>query len=157
MVIKSGKKAMELVIIVFVCSVFVTLMFAFVAESLTEALTLGSIYMGIYVLMYIALGRTIIMDENGCEVCLGKYKKMYLWDELQVKRVEDYRYTLSYKYPYYLELYSHLVKFISPGGWIQFCITHLCIHFHFFMYIFQTMIRRVERIYVVDEKCFGKN
>lgn len=135
MVIKSGKKAMELVIIIFVCSVFVTLMFAFVAEILTEALTLGSIYMGIYVLMYIALGRTIIMDENGCEVCLGKYKKMYLWDELQVKRVEDYRYTLSYKYPYLSGVIFSPRKIYKPR-WLDPVLYNAFVHPLSFFYVY---------------------
>ncbi|MDO4337448.1 MAG: hypothetical protein Q4C91_05075 [Eubacteriales bacterium] len=40
---------------------------------------------------WIIVGRTLIMDERGCTVCFLWLKKEYRWEELKVKRIEDYR------------------------------------------------------------------
>lgn len=40
---------------------------------------------------FIAVGRTIIMDQEGCTVIFGRYYKKYRWDELIVKRLEWFR------------------------------------------------------------------
>lgn len=40
---------------------------------------------------FIAVGRTIIMDQEGCTVVLGRYHKKYKWDELVVKRIEWFK------------------------------------------------------------------
>ena len=38
----------------------------------------------------IAYGRTFTMNENGCTVSLGKYKKHYNWEEFECVRYYDY-------------------------------------------------------------------
>ena len=37
-----------------------------------------------------AFCRTITMNKNGCMVSLGKFHKFYGWNDLVIKRLEDY-------------------------------------------------------------------
>ena len=39
----------------------------------------------------ISVGKTIIMNEKGCTLCLWKYKKSYTWAELKIRYIEDKR------------------------------------------------------------------
>ena len=44
-----------------------------------------------YIKCAISIGRTIILNENGCTITFLKYKKTYGWDKFCVKRLESYR------------------------------------------------------------------
>lgn len=37
---------------------------------------------------WIAIGRRILMDQEGCQISLHGYSRFYRWDEIQVKRYE---------------------------------------------------------------------
>lgn len=44
----------------------------------------------ISILGSIAIGRTFIMDEEGCTVCFWKYRKKYAWEELKTRKIEEH-------------------------------------------------------------------
>ena len=58
--------------------------------SLGLALLINSPAFIIMILSQISTGRTFIMDESGCTVCFGKFRKQYAWEELKTKRIEEY-------------------------------------------------------------------
>lgn len=39
-----------------------------------------------------ALGRILIMSKQGCVAKFLKFQRFYTWDELAIKRYENYRY-----------------------------------------------------------------
>ena len=39
---------------------------------------------------WIGKNRTFIMEKSGCTICFYHYKKFYTWEELAIKRWEDY-------------------------------------------------------------------
>lgn len=54
-----------------------------------------------YLILYIIfLGRTFILDEEGCTVCFFRYRKKYRWDELEVKRIQNYLYSFGQLAPH---------------------------------------------------------
>lgn len=53
----------------------------------------------LFLRIWIWEGRTLIMTEEGCEVCFLCFKKRYHWEEMKVKRVEHY-YTVLHKTNY---------------------------------------------------------
>lgn len=64
-------------------------------------LGITSLLVAIYSLRFdIATGRTIIMDEEGCSVSWGKYRREYKWNDFQVKAVVDFRPSLLDRYIY---------------------------------------------------------
>ena len=42
-----------------------------------------------------ALGRILIMSKQGCVAKFLKFQRFYTWDELAIKRYENYRYMLG--------------------------------------------------------------
>lgn len=39
---------------------------------------------------YVAENRTFELDRDGCTVILGRFRKTYTWDSMQIKRYEDF-------------------------------------------------------------------
>lgn len=58
--------------------------------SIDLALLINSPVYLIIILGLISTGRTFIMDEDGCTVHFGKYRKKYTWNELTTKRIEKH-------------------------------------------------------------------
>ena len=41
----------------------------------------------------VCIGKTLIMDSEGCTICYGPLKKKYMWDEFSVKCIWSFRFT----------------------------------------------------------------
>ena len=71
----------------------------------------------IIVLYYIAMGRTITMDERGCKIVLGRYSKEYAWDEICIKRLEPDH--LGLQIPYHLGCAFFSIKRVNKPDWLD--------------------------------------
>ena len=78
---------------------FFGLMYAGTASSHTAAL-LAAVPLFAAVRYWVATGRTIIMDSEGCTIQFLWYRKCYTWDQLKTKRFADYKHSLGYKASY---------------------------------------------------------
>lgn len=158
MVIKSEKGNKESVVIMFSCIAgFIILMAVNVKCNMGYLLACTFILFFGAMRYWIATGRTLIMNEDGCTVCFGWYKKKYKWDELKVKRMEDYRNAFGYRSPYtkgviFSPNIIHKPKWLKPEEY--------SIHVHpitfFFVYFPPAKRTRANgpALYTVDEEVF---
>ena len=89
---------------------------------------------------FVSTGRRIIMDEQGCTVCLGKLQKTYTWTELKTKRIEKH-YLPSMMKGYYHCPYRdeaifaphkiHKPRFIRGNLYSSLLHPFSCIYVHF--------------------------
>jgi len=83
---------------------------------------------------WMATGRTIIMDQMGCTVVFGKYRKCYRWDELKVKQYVDCRKCLGYGRQPYQSGAEFSIKEVKRPKWMQ--LGAYCQYFHPLTYIY---------------------
>ena len=107
----------------------------------------------------IGIGRTFILDETGCTVCIGKYKKKYNWAQLKTKVIIKYyipsMHSSSLYPPYETEIFFAPYKMRKPR------IFRACTYspFHPFRCIYMYFAPENSnvfpcRYYEVDEKEF---
>lgn len=68
---------------------------------------------------WIATGKILIMNENGCKVRFLFFEKSYTWNEFNVKRLENNQFYISYKNQYtecviFSQRNIHKPKWMSP-------------------------------------------
>lgn len=81
----------------------------------------------------IASLRTFEISEEGCQVSIMGYKKMYRWTQLETKRIVRYEYEKSkFSYKTCLELCKKKVKRLKllPGSYCA------CVHPFTFIYVY---------------------
>ena len=87
--------------------------------------------------LWIALDRTLIMDEEGCTVSFLGFKKKYLWKNLSIKRIEHYYYDVG-AYNYYGD--SDAIVFsvhrIHKPRWMQAYDYSFLIHPFSFFFVY---------------------
>ena len=97
--------------------------------------------------LWIALDRTLIMDEEGCTVSFLGFKKKYLWKNLSIKRIEHYYYDVG-AYNYYGD--SDAIVFsvhrIHKPRWMQAYDYSFLIHPFSFLYIVLLCIQMERKI-----------
>lgn len=126
MIIKSEKGNMEQIVIMFGCiAAFIILMAVGVKCSMGFLFACAFILLFGAMRYWIATGRTLIMDEEGCTVCFGWYRKKYKWDELKVKRMEDYRNAFGHRSPYtkgviFSPYTIHKPKWLKPDEYSKY-------------------------------------
>lgn len=108
----------------------------------------------------IAVGRTIIYEEDGCTIKLGKIERKVAWEELAIKRIEPPHLGLRVQYRYGAAFFS-LHKTFKP----RYCDPCLfCMLFHpfscFWVYFLQSGIKQSTEstpgIYEVNREDFLK-
>lgn len=120
------------------------------------------ILMPIYLFSFtdlLSIGRTFILDETGCTVCMWKYRKKYTWEQLNTKIVIKYYIPSMYSnslYPSYeTEIFFAPYKMHKPRM-IRACI-YRAFHPIRCIYIYFTPKNAEEyylRDYEVDEQEF---
>lgn len=114
---------------------------------------------------WIAMGRTLIMNAEGCTVQFLWYRRTYRWTELKTKRIEDYTNRFGYRDPYtagaiFCKKQIKKQSRWKPGSYSARFYVH---PFSFFFVYFDPHIPAQERkyqmsdIYVVEEAEFRKN
>ena len=115
----------------------------------------------IFICWVISVGKTIIMNENGCTLKLWQYKKIYTWIELKEKYIENCKsYTTSD--PYSVTVIFSIKKLNKSKTMLP---TTYNIFFHPFSFSFFYVYFKVKdmhweslipypEIYPVDEKEF---
>ena len=82
---------------------------------------------------FVTCMRTFTFTQEGCQVSICGYTKMYVWNELNTKRIVTYKYTRKEKfYKYCLELHKKKIKPLKvlPN---TYCT---CIHPFSFIYVY---------------------
>lgn len=100
MVIKSAKENIRILTLENSCVIAAVAVMIY--EKFPVWLWMGLVGIDVMfsVCSFIETSRTLIMDEDGCTVCFWRYRKRYSWNELQVKRIENYAHNARY-YPQY--------------------------------------------------------
>ena len=91
MIIKPTKGCKAYLTIPWIVCALAFLMFYFSSKNLLLSALLSSLVAIIALRCCFVLGRTLIIDENGCTVKFLCFKKRYRWKELKTIRIEDYR------------------------------------------------------------------
>lgn len=134
MVIQSSKNCTVYLIALSVIVLLAGVLFAY-AFGIAAALILLICAAIIIALYYVAIGRTIIMDERGCKIVLGKYSKEYDWDEIRIKRLEPP--CLGLRNSYHLGSAFFSIKQVRKPAWLDpllyctFCHPLSCFFVHF--------------------------
>lgn len=155
MVIKSNKSYTDcligLYVIVFLAS------FLFAREiGIVAALVLLACSSVIIALHYVAIGRTIIMDERGCRIILGGYSKEYTWHEISIKRLEPP--CLGLRNPYHLGSAFFSITQVNKPTWLDpslyctFCHPLSCFFVYFIKHDTNHTAGTTPGIYEMD-KC----
>ena len=137
MVIKSNKRCsvrlIGLCLIVVLASCLFVQIFGIVAALMF--LTCSSVIIALY---YVAIGRTIIMDESGCKIVLGRFSREYAWNEICIKRLEPA--CLGLRNPYHLGCAFFSIKQVNKPIWLDpslyctFCHPLSCFFVYFVKY-----------------------
>ena len=93
--------------------------------ELIERVVLGGvpiISLTITLAMYVALCRELVMSKEGCRVSFWKIHQFYKWNELSVKRYENYK-DMMYSTPVsYTHLMSYFINILHWRDWSTFYI-----------------------------------
>lgn len=97
MVIKPGKVVIQQMVISAICLLCLDVVVFIDSRSVALGLLFTLITFLIMLPWCIASGRTLIMDESGCTVCLLGYKRHYRWSELTTKQYIHYENCFEYR------------------------------------------------------------
>lgn len=105
---------------------------------------------------WIAIGRTFIMNEIGCVVILGGYRREYKWEEFKIKAIEDFSHARMTKSTYKKGVIFSVRNIHKPWWWEP---TQYSWHLHPLSFVFVNFTPKgrfpgVEKIYEVDEDVF---
>ncbi len=133
------------------------------SEADVICMIIMTMFLGFLARFWLSDSRTLIMDEEGCTVCLWFIRKKYLWKNLRVKRIEHY-YTIPGNYDYY---YTDAAVFsvhkIHKPRWMHALTYSNIVHpFSFFFVYFSLAPDIREKVgkplggtrYEVDEEMF---
>lgn len=157
MKIKSSKEYYGIIGLLFCCIVAVFYLVLRIADDFRFS-SVVMILLSIIVFRYwISVGRTLIMDSEGCTVQFLWFHRNYKWEKLETKCVEDYSNSCGYRDPYIAgALFSE--KRIKKPRWLKPAIYSMLVHpFSCFFVYFDPDIQykkwdyRCPDIYVVDE------
>lgn len=84
----------------------------------------------------IASGRTLIMTERGCTVHFWIYQKEYLWADLKVKRLENYKNSLGTKVTYNIKGAIFSPHNIHKPRWLMAAEYSALVHPFSFIYVY---------------------
>ncbi len=113
MTIKS--KTTPVIIFLFIMMIAVTILFfGICTDMIAIPIAIGLLFLSITVRFWIAAGREFTLSKKGCEVRFLCFSKLYLWDDLIVKRSES-RQHISYKNKYSDGVYFFHRKIHKPA------------------------------------------
>ena len=131
------------------------------SEADVICMIIMTMFLGFLARFWLSDSRTLIMDEEGCTVCLWFIRKKYLWKNLRVKRIEHYYNAPGY---YYTEGVVFSIHKIHKPKWMHASTYSNLVHpFSFFYvyfsikpYIWRGGDREINggRKYEVDEEMF---
>lgn len=159
MIIKP-EKAMIQIIFLFWGMIFIFLFFSCINGMYVLGIPVSFI-MGIVAVRYwMALGRTLVLDEKGCSVKFLWYEKNYKWEDLIVKQQANYKNVFSYRFPY-TEGIIFSPYFIRKPKWLGPVEYSILVHPLSFIFLFFSSERDTNLnfagIYEVDENTIKEN
>lgn len=161
MIIKSDKKNMAIVVMLFCIVIALFVVFWFVFKDILFS-TIICIILFCFIFRYwIATGRTIIMNSEGCTITFLFYRKQYSWSELALKQYVDYSESIGYKASCYggAEFFhkkNRRLKRLMP---VEYSAFFHPLSFFFVLFYPQNMTwseKQFPAVYSVDEKTFRK-
>ncbi len=159
MLIKNGKEATQIEYVSLGILVIAGLIFA---TETTISLVIGIFGLGMFLFVrsWIAIDRTIFMEEDGCTISFWKYKKKYRWSDFSVKEIRRCQDAPNRMSPtYYKKCVVLSVKAIHKPKWFSISRYNGLIRpFSLIVIYFQPKQRKGEKpivfIYEVEEDKF---
>lgn len=160
MVVKSSNEYKAMVGVVFFGVIPVIFVVFMNIGGSTIALLLVLIITILILRFWVAVGRVLVFDENGCTVKFLWFSRSYTWEELNTKHIVDMKNLLGYRQPYSAgAIFStkdvRIPKLLMPAYYCAY------VHpFEFFFVYFDPKLPCEKwdtppfRVYVVDENDF---
>lgn len=153
MLISSDKSNSILLLFALILNLFVVIFF-YLLGGLIPSIILFICGTTLLVSNYIAINRTVIMNEFGYKVTLGKYTREYTWADLSIKRIEPPHIGLRLSYHSGGAFFS--IFPVRKPKWIDPAL--YCTLFHpfscFFVYFKNKDSNQTPGIYEVDKNSF---
>ena len=124
MVIKSPKENHIVISIIILCIEIASLIETKITGEFSFIIFMTLINI-ILVRYWISIGRTLIMNEEGCTVKFFWYSRTYSWSELETKQIEDYTHSYGGRQPYkagaiFYHKQTKKPSWLPPDGWSVF-------------------------------------
>ena len=100
MVVKSSKEVLFQVAFLFLCIAAFFFILVSIGNSILFPYIVTAILLFIAFRYWVAVGRTLTFDENGCTVSFLFLKKYYSWEELRTKRILNHQDAIGYRDAY---------------------------------------------------------
>lgn len=170
MVIRSSKEYHVLVIILLCCITVLFFLLLYTGDCDGTHKTFSIVFPAVFALVltiltvryWISVGRTLILDAEGCTVQFLGIRRTYKWADLKTKRIEDYSHSLGHRQPYTAGAIFYKKRASKPS-WLMPAEYSMFVHpFSFFFVYFDPRIQykkwdyRCPNIYVVEESVFRK-
>lgn len=130
MTIRPNKENYAYIVILFICiSLFDTVLFIENDNQISIfIICITPILLWITFRFAITVGKTLIFCNEGCIVSMLGYRKLYTWDKLETKRLEDYKNTMSFKRQFFEGAFFLSVRLAVRDGWAHVNSAYLHIH-----------------------------
>lgn len=151
----------KLIMLVFI-DLFMLFFSYFALQDLLISFTIFFIVFLIIFNIFLASGRTINLNQNGCEIKFLFVKKTYFWNELKVKKIEKHNMIFGFDVPPELTCIIFSKKkyfkprFISPAMFcelVPFCFDYIYLNLIPENYDMEKLPTNYS-VYPVDEKLF---
>lgn len=117
-VIKSSKIQIIMILIVYIVIFVMSLV---MVPDEPELIIGVMLFTGLFFFrLCVCYGRTLIMDEMGCTIRFLKIEKKYQWDELKIKRIEDFNFD-SERYESGVVFFKHPIRKPTWYGAMNYC------------------------------------
>ena len=100
MVVKSSKEVSFLVAFLFLYVLAFFFLLVSTGNSILFPCIVAIVLLFIVFRFWVAVGRTLTFDDNGCTVSFFFLKKHYAWEKLRTKCLSNYQYAFGYRDPY---------------------------------------------------------
>ena len=100
MVVKTSKEFSFMVAFLFLCIVAFFFILASMGSSILFPCIAAAVLLFIASRFWVAVGRTLTFDDNGCTVSFLFLKKHYTWEALRTKCVANFPNAIGYRDPY---------------------------------------------------------
>ena len=100
MVVKTSKGFSFIVAFLFLCIVAFFFMLTSIGNSVLFPCIAAAVLLFMVFRFWVAVGRTLTFDDNGCTVSFLFLKKHYTWETLRTKCVVNYQNAIGYRDPY---------------------------------------------------------
>lgn len=126
MIVTARKDVKTKIVLLFLMDLFMFFFSYFALQDLFISFTIFFIVFLIIFNIFLASGRTINLNQNGCEIKFLFVKKTYFWNELKVKKIENHSMIFGFDIPSELTcaIFSKKKyfkpKFISPSTYCEF-------------------------------------